>query len=204
MLARILAVVTIAALLTACTEGDIEEAGETVPRSEVADTTSAPPPAPPESVRAEPARPENTGPDGSPSAASTSPVSDQEAEETPAPRAAAPVVSPTGLHVVRAYVCKGIEESEPTEAGRSFIAAADGVWRLCCFSEIGGVAGSDTIVHVWYWGDREMARVELPVKAPRWRTWSNKRIMDEWRGEWHVDITDRQGTVLHRLEFSVE
>jgi hypothetical protein len=105
MLARIVAVVAVAALLTACTEGDVEEAGETVPRSEVADTTSAPPAAPPESVQAEPARPDDTGLDDSPGAASTSSVSEQEAAETPAPRAAAPVVSPSGLHVVRAYVC---------------------------------------------------------------------------------------------------
>jgi hypothetical protein len=109
-----------------------------------------------------------------------------------------------GLRVARAYVCKGIEESEPTEAGRSFIPEDDGDLRLCCFSEIEGALGRDTIHHVWYWGDREMARVELEVRGPSWRTWSNKRIADEWRGEWRVDITDGSGRVLSRLGFSVE
>jgi hypothetical protein len=107
------------------------------------------------------------------------------------------------LRVVRAYVCKGIEQSEPTEAGKSFV-PEDGVLRLCCFSEIAGATGPDVIYHVWRWGDREMARVELEVKSPRWRTWSTKRILDEWRGEWHVDITDRDGVVLTTLDFSVE
>ena len=111
--------------------------------------------------------------------------------------------SSSGLRVLRAYVCKGIEQSEPTEAGKSFI-PEDGVVRLCCFSEIAGAAGPDTVFHVWRWGDREMARVALEVKSARWRTWSTKRILDEWRGEWHVDVTDSDGVVLTRLDFAVE
>lgn len=113
-------------------------------------------------------------------------------------------VAPSGLRVLRAYICKGIEQSEPTEAGKSFIPAPDGVLRLCCFSEIGGPARPDTVSHVWYWGDREMARVPLHVEGARWRTWSTKRIIDEWRGDWRVDIVDRDGFVLERLPFSVE
>ncbi len=117
--------------------------------------------------------------------------------------ASAVPASSSGLRVLRAYVCKGIEQSEPTEAGKSFI-PEDGVVRLCCFSEIAGAAGPDTVFHVWRWGDREMARVPLEVKSARWRTWSTKRILDEWRGEWHVDVTDSDGVVLTRLEFAVE
>lgn len=113
-------------------------------------------------------------------------------------------VAPSGLQALRAYICKGIEQSEPTEAGKSFIQSPDGVLRLCCFSEIGGAARPDTVYHVWYWGDREMARVPLRVEGTRWRTWSTKRIIDEWRGDWHVDIVDRDGFVLTRLTFSVE
>ena len=111
--------------------------------------------------------------------------------------------SSSGLRVLRTYVCKGIEQSEPTEAGKSFI-PEDGVLRLCCFSEIAGATGPDTVLHIWRWGDREMARVVLEVKSARWRTWSTKRILDEWRGEWHVDVTDSDGVVLTRQEFSVE
>jgi len=117
--------------------------------------------------------------------------------------ASAVPVSLSGLRVIRTYVCKGIEQSEPTEAGKSFI-PEDGVLRLCCFSEIAGAAGPDTVLHIWRWGDREMARVVLEVKSSRWRTWSTKRILDEWRGEWHVDVTDSDGVVLARQEFSVE
>ncbi len=112
-------------------------------------------------------------------------------------------LSARGLRVVRAYVCRGIERSEPTEAGKSFV-PEDGVLTLCCFSEVVGAAEPDTVFHVWRWGDREMARVALEVKGARWRTWSTKRILDEWRGEWHVDIEDRDRVVLTTLDFSVE
>jgi len=113
-------------------------------------------------------------------------------------------VSPAGLRVVRAYVCRGIEQSEPTEAGKSFIPEPDGLLRLCCFSEIGGALDPDTILHVWYWGEREMARVSLPVKSSRWRTWSTKKILNEWRGQWRIDITDTNGFVRASLDFSGE
>lgn len=113
-------------------------------------------------------------------------------------------VSRLGIRVLRAYVCKGIDESEPTEAGKSFVPAPKETLMLCLFSEIGAAGRPDTILHIWYWGDREMARIPLSVKGERWRTWSEKRIVDAWRGEWHVDIADREGTVLARLPFSVE
>lgn len=130
-------------------------------------------------------------------------VSEDEAGEArPAQREA--VRAESEFAVLRAYMCKGIEQSEPTEAGKSFVPASDGVLRLCTFSEIGGPARQDTVFHVWYWGDREMARVPLGVRGARWRTWSTKQILDEWRGEWHVDIVDRAGVLLSRLDFSVE
>ncbi|MBD3347773.1 MAG: DUF2914 domain-containing protein [Candidatus Eisenbacteria bacterium] len=108
------------------------------------------------------------------------------------------------FEVLRAYICRGIDQSEPTEAGKSFIPAPDGVLQLWCFSEIGGPARRDTVLHVWYWGEREMASVALEVKGPRWRTWSTKQILDEWSGEWRVDITDHAGNLLSSLGFSVE
>jgi len=112
--------------------------------------------------------------------------------------------SPDGLSVTRAYICRGIEESEPTDAGRSFLPKEDGINRLCCFSEIAGAAEPDSIWHIWYWGDREMGRVGLAVKSARWRTWSRKQVLDEWKGEWRVDIVDNDGFLLYQLGFSIE
>jgi hypothetical protein len=113
-------------------------------------------------------------------------------------------VSPSGVEVLRAYVCEAIEGSEPAGAGDSFEPGEKGGRRLSCFTELGLPAVSDTVSHVWYWGEREMLRVPLGVRGPRWRTWSEKRILDEWGGAWHVDVTDRAGFLLMRLAFSVE
>ena len=191
----------------------VPEPGETPARSD--DTVPGPSGEPADTVTHEEGdtdtvRAESVEGTGEPPAAPTG--SEESAQSEPAVEPAVEPDSSTepgvaassrGLRVLRAYVCKGIEQSEPTEAGTSFI-PEDGVVRLCCFSEIAGAAGPDTVFHVWRWGDREMARVPLEVKSARWRTWSTKRILDEWRGEWHVDITDRDGIILTRLEFAVE
>ncbi|MCK4512188.1 DUF2914 domain-containing protein [bacterium] len=143
-------------------------------------------------------------PGGEPLPLEMTPTEQETPRQPDIPREEPVQVSPSGLTVIRAYICKGIEQSEPTEAGRSFLPEGDGVGRLCCFSEIGGAAEPDSVFHVWYWGDRNMGQVPLEVKSSRWRTWSKKKVLDEWRGEWHVDIVDRDGFLLERLSFSIE
>jgi hypothetical protein len=186
---------TVALLFAACPGGPSAsaQAPEAPPADAVADTARA-------GARAEDSREgAEPGPAAEERSDELAPAGDAEGgPEEPG------AVSPSGLTVLRAYICKGIEQSEPTEAGKSFIPTPDGVLRLCCFSEIGGAAAADTVYHAWYWGDREMARVALRVQGARWRTWSSKRIIDEWRGDWRVDIVDRDDFVLKRLPFSVE
>ncbi|RMH43608.1 MAG: DUF2914 domain-containing protein, partial [Gammaproteobacteria bacterium] len=58
--------------------------------------------------------------------------------------------------------------------------------------------------HVWYWQDREMARVDLPVRSSNWRTWSSKRILPEWTGPWRVVVEDAAGKVVAEKVFRVE
>lgn len=211
---RLLAVIAVACLLGACSGGDSVADGDTTEQPPVtgsggvsalgeadvsADDTLSAGTAPAPTAEAAMASADDDDPQGDPPGSAT--LSDDESgseSEPPAPDA-----SSSGLRVLRAYVCKGIEQGEPTEAGKSFV-PEDGTLRLCCFSEITGATGPDTVFHVWRWGDREMARVALEIKSSSWRTWSTKRILDEWRGEWRVDVTDREGAVLTRLEFSVE
>ncbi|MCK4409120.1 MAG: DUF2914 domain-containing protein [Candidatus Eisenbacteria sp.] len=224
MIHRMLVLIVVACLLGACSGDEaasernpsersqtavVTEPGETLARKDdVVPASSGEPVGIVDSddTSADTARVESVEDADEPLEASTN--SEEPAQDEPAggpDQSAAPGLpaSSSGLRVLRTYVCKGIEQSEPTEAGKSFI-PEDGVLRLCCFSEIAGAAGPDTVLHIWRWGDREMARVVLEVKNSRWRTWSTKRILDEWRGEWHVDVTDSDGVVLTRLEFSVE
>lgn len=184
----LLTVLLLAAALCACAQAP--DAGEAAAADEKA--------AAPDSSAADSEVLENGG-----EVADTTDVDDGSSAAGDSTNAADAQSGAASLRVLRAYVCKGIEESEPAEAGKSFLSPDDGILRLCCFSEV-ATAGADTIQHVWYWGDREMARVPLEVRPPRWRTWSTKRIMEAWRGDWHVDITSSGGSVLDRLEFSIE
>jgi len=79
----------------------------------------------------------------------------------------------------------------------------DGVSTLYCFSRIVGAAEETKIQHVWFRGEQEMARIELPVRSINWRTWSSKRIPADWSGSWRVEIQDQYGEVLTTLPFAV-
>ncbi len=75
--------------------------------------------------------------------------------------------------------------------------------KLYCFCRILGATTPVTITHVWYFGDKERARVVLDVKSPNWRTYSSKIIQAHETGPWRVDIVGPDGEVLKSLEFSV-
>jgi hypothetical protein len=64
--------------------------------------------------------------------------------------------------------------------------------------------GESSVTHVWYYENEEMARVELPVRSPNWRTWSSKSILPAWSGQWKVDILDPNDEVLVSESFTIE
>lgn len=107
----------------------------------------------------------------------------------------------TELNVVRDAVSEGIIDREPVDAGEAF---SPNLGRIYYFTEVESSDPSAEITHVWYYGDREMARVTLPVEGARWRTWSSKGILPEWVGQWKVEAVSMEGTVLASESFSVE
>jgi len=98
-----------------------------------------------------------------------------------------------------AKICTAVKDRAPVGEGDSFPAS---VGELYCFSEVTG--GSGTVVHAWFYGDKEVWKMELPVKAARWRTWSAKNILPKMTGEWRVEVRDAAGTVLASAKFSVK
>jgi len=105
------------------------------------------------------------------------------------------------LQVVRDTVAAGISDREPIDAGEVF---SPGLDRIYYFTEVQSQSPSTEITHVWYYGDREMARVTLPVEGSRWRTWSSKQILPSWTGKWTVEAVSADGTVVASQAFSVE
>ena len=74
---------------------------------------------------------------------------------------------------------------------------------LYCFTRIVGAEGETAVYHLWYYGEELMSRVELTVKSPNWRTWSSKKLLEDWPGAWRVEIQDAQGNLLEKLSFEM-
>ena len=102
------------------------------------------------------------------------------------------------LSVEGASICTGVADREAVDAGTSF---AVSVGRLYCFSKIADIQESTEIVHVWYYGETERARISLGVNPPAWRTYSSKIIQAHEIGSWRVEILDASGNLLETLKF---
>ena len=85
--------------------------------------------------------------------------------------------------------------------GDTFPAGVEVVW---CRTRIDGAAEATTVTHVWYRDGKTMARVELKVASPSYRTVSSKKILPEWTARWEVKVLDTEGTVLRSESFTVE
>ncbi|CAB1067266.1 hypothetical protein D1AOALGA4SA_4 [Olavius algarvensis Delta 1 endosymbiont] len=104
------------------------------------------------------------------------------------------------MHVATAVICTNIADRQPVEPGTSFPFS---VGRLYCYSKIADIQNPTEIVHVWYFGDTERARVTLNVNPPSWRTFSSKIIQAQEIGNWHVKILDASGNSLGNVEFEI-
>jgi hypothetical protein len=98
-------------------------------------------------------------------------------------------------------VCTSVEDRQPVGSDTSF---TNDVGQLYCFTKLSSDQDSTSISHVWYHDDKEMANVELKMKAKAWRTWSSKTIVDDWSGEWRVDVISSTGEVLASKKFIVK
>ena len=105
-----------------------------------------------------------------------------------------------GVSVAGAVVTTSVEDHMPVDTLSTV--PAD-VGRAFLWTRITGAADSTTVVHVWYRGEEEEARVDLPVHGSDWRTYSTKRILPSWTGPWRVEVRDVDGQVLETVSFTV-
>jgi len=102
------------------------------------------------------------------------------------------------IEVTSMLFCTAVQDREPVGESAAF---AEDVGTVCCITRITGVEGESTVTHVWYEGDTEVSRVELPVRAASWRTWSCKTISAS--GSWRVEVQSADGSVLRSGTFTV-
>ncbi len=108
----------------------------------------------------------------------------------------------TGLFTIaRAVVGTGVENGEPVGAAEAFPASTEKVY---CFVEATNITKDTEISFIWFYGDKEMLKFNLPLKAgAKWRTFANKNLRG-MKGDWKVEIKDADGNLLKDVKFKVE
>lgn len=121
-------------------------------------------------------------------------------ETAPAVEEKAVEAAPPMDLTIETQLCTGVKDRMPVDAAESFPVYVENVYLWC---KVTGATDSTSIQVAWYHGDQEMATVELPVKSQSWRTWSSKRILPEWTGNWTVRVLDAAGNGLKELTFTI-
>ena len=131
-------------------------------------------------------------------------LAEAETDATASAVSADPPVEKTGaedgIRIQKMVFCTGVKDRQPVGADTVF---SNTVERIYCLTRVVGAKDTTSVTHVWYRGDKEMARVKLPVKSASWRTWSSKRIWEKWTGKWRVDVVGEGGEVVGSRGFVV-
>ncbi|UCD79402.1 MAG: DUF2914 domain-containing protein [Desulfobacterales bacterium] len=102
------------------------------------------------------------------------------------------------VKIATAVICKNVVDRQPVEPGGSFPVS---VGKLYCYTKIENIQNAANIVHAWYYGDTQRARISLNINPPSWRTYSSKIIQAHEIGAWRVEILDTMGNLLQTVRF---
>ena len=106
-----------------------------------------------------------------------------------------------GFIIKRMVMCESVTDKEPVAVGETFSADAEKVY---CFLEAGNIEYDTLVNFVWYFENKEMARVSLPLtKGKRWRTFSSKKLAG-LKGNWKVELLESSGIVLNSVSFRIQ
>lgn len=107
----------------------------------------------------------------------------------------------SGIEVANIAVCTSVESKQPM--GTDSVFSSD-VGKLYCFTKLTSDTDSSQISHVWFYNDKQMAKIDLPMNAKSWRTWSAKTIWPAWKGNWRVEIQDSNGNIIKSISFRLK
>jgi hypothetical protein len=108
---------------------------------------------------------------------------------------------PTGFTIARFIVGTGVENREPVGVAETFPASTEKVY---CFLEATNISEDTEVSFVWFYGEKEMFKINLPLKmGSRWRTYASKNLAG-MEGDWKVELRDSDGNPLKEIKFKVE
>ena len=113
-------------------------------------------------------------------------------------------VCATELTTIDSGICTDVIDHKAVGTGEVF---SRDVGRLYCFTRVLGPYLEEKgqhVVHVWYYKEKERARITLPVRSSNWGTYSSKIIQPFETGNWHVDVLDPEGEVVHVFQFFIK
>lgn len=110
-------------------------------------------------------------------------------------------VQAADLRVAEGTITTAIEDQMPVDKIDSYRADFG---KLYCYTRIVGAQGDTEVTHVWYYQDNELARVTLSVRSADWRTYSSKRFLPQWAGQWKVVVLDADKNEIATIPFSLE
>ncbi len=99
-------------------------------------------------------------------------------------------------------ICEKVENRDPVNPGTEFPSS---IGELACHTVISSKMDSQPIQHLWYKDGILMATVDLSVgNSMNWRTWSTKKLITGFEGDWEVVVITSDGTELGKVSFKVK
>jgi len=103
--------------------------------------------------------------------------------------------------IARLVIGTGVENREPVGVAETFPATTGKVY---CFLEATEILKDTEISFVWFYGEKEMLKTNLPLQTgPKWRTFADKNI-GGMKGDWKVEVRDVKGNLVKDIKFKVE
>lgn len=106
----------------------------------------------------------------------------------------------SSVKVADASICLDVVDLQCQGKDNTF---SSSLGKLYCFTRIVGAQQPTTIYHVWYWKEKQRARVPLQVNSNNWRTYSSKIIQPHETGDWRVEILGPDEGLLKVIHFKV-
>ncbi len=107
-------------------------------------------------------------------------------------------------HITRAQLARGINKLEPFgKIELPILVDTSKAQSIIYFTEVNNMSGR-TVFHEWLKEGKSIFKKKVIIRGNRWRFYTSKLFPYNSAGQWQVRISNAQGDILHKINFSVE